>query len=74
MVTHFNISDAKAKLSELVNAAIAGEEVVIDRAGKPAVRLVPVDSPPARTLGFLQLDIPDALYDPLETGETAEWE
>jgi prevent-host-death family protein len=74
MVTHLNISEAKAKLSELVNAAIAGEEVFIDRAGKPAVRLVPVETPSARALGFLPLDISDGLFDPLDPAETAEWE
>ena len=34
--------------------ALAGEEVVIARAGKPLVRLVPVmDEQPPRRLGFL---------------------
>ena len=37
-----NIHDAKAKLSELIKRAIAGEEVVIARAGEPMVRLTPV--------------------------------
>ena len=37
-----NIHDAKAKLSELIKRALAGEEVVIARAGEPMVRLTPV--------------------------------
>jgi prevent-host-death family protein len=37
-----NIYDAKARLSELIDRASRGEEVVIARAGKPLVRLVPV--------------------------------
>ena len=37
-----NMHEAKAQLSQLVARAEAGEEVVIARAGKPAVRLVPV--------------------------------
>lgn len=36
------ISEAKAQLSSLVDRALAGEEVIIGRAGKPVVRLVPV--------------------------------
>lgn len=36
------ISEAKAHLSALVDRALAGEEVIIGRAGKPAVRLVPL--------------------------------
>ena len=34
-----NIAEAKAKLSELVARAEAGEEVVLARAGKPVVTL-----------------------------------
>jgi prevent-host-death family protein len=35
-----NIHEAKTRLSELIVAVEAGEEVVIARAGKPVVRLV----------------------------------
>ena len=38
----FNIYAAKAQLSELVERAAAGEEIVIAKAGKPRARLVPV--------------------------------
>ena len=37
-----NIHEAKSQLSKLVERALAGEEVVIAKAGKPMVRLVPV--------------------------------
>ena len=36
-----NLYEAKTNLSRLVDEALAGEEVVIARAGKPLVRLVP---------------------------------
>ena len=42
MTRHFNIGEAKAKLSQLIAAALRGEDVVIDHHGKPQVRLVPV--------------------------------
>lgn len=35
------IAEAKTQLSKLVARAEAGDEVVITRAGRPAVRLVP---------------------------------
>lgn len=35
-----NIHEAKTRLSELIAAVEAGEQVVIARAGKPVVRLV----------------------------------
>jgi prevent-host-death family protein len=38
-----NVAEAKAKLSELLDRAIAGEDIVIARAGKPLARLVPVN-------------------------------
>jgi prevent-host-death family protein len=37
-----NIHEAKSQLSKLVERALEGEEVIIARAGKPMVRLVPV--------------------------------
>ena len=40
MATHVNIGEAKTRLSELVAAAVGGEEVVLDKAGIPQVRLV----------------------------------
>ncbi len=38
-----NIHEAKARLSRLIELALAGEDVQIARAGEPLVRLVPVD-------------------------------
>jgi len=37
-----NMHDAKTRLSDLVARAEAGEEIIIARRNKPAVRLVPV--------------------------------
>lgn len=37
-----NIYDAKTHLSELVDRAAAGEEIVIAKAGRPTARLVPL--------------------------------
>lgn len=41
-----NIHDAKSRLSRLIEAALSGEDVIIQKAGKPVVRLVPI-APPA---------------------------
>ena len=35
-----NISEAKAQLSALIERVIAGEEVIIGKAGKPVARLI----------------------------------
>ena len=42
MTIHVNIGEAKTRLSELVAAALRGEDVVLDKAGAPQVKLVPL--------------------------------
>ena len=41
----FNIADAKARFSELVQKAMVGEEVIIAKDNKPVVKLVPLVIP-----------------------------
>lgn len=48
---HYNVADAKARLSDLVRKALLGEEVVIAKDNKPLVRLVPLTAGHARTPG-----------------------
>ena len=70
-----NVHDAKSQLSKLIAAAEAGEDVVIARKGKPAVRLVPVKP------GGFQFDALANLVDavpefdePMDEDELALWE
>jgi len=44
MSEKIDISDAKARFSELVERAEAGEEIILVRGGRPAARLVPLRS------------------------------
>ena len=67
-----NVAEAKAKLSELLEAALRGEEVIIAKRGKPLARLVP-EKPRHRELGFLDFDIPDSFFEPLPEEELAAW-
>jgi prevent-host-death family protein len=63
-----NVHAAKTQLSRLLDAAAAGEEVIIARAGKPVARLVPIaEAKPRRRLGTLtgMLTVPDNFDDPL---------
>jgi prevent-host-death family protein len=47
-----NIQQAKTHLSRLIEQAMAGEEIVIAKAGRPCVRLIPcVPETSARALG-----------------------
>jgi prevent-host-death family protein len=38
----FNVAEAKARFSELIQKALAGEDVVIAKDNKPLLRLVPI--------------------------------
>ena len=40
-----NISEAKAQLSALIERVLAGEEIIIGKAGKPVARLVKFERP-----------------------------
>lgn len=44
----FNIGEAKARFSELVQTALTGEEVIIARDNKPLLKLVPLQAAPGK--------------------------
>lgn len=81
MTIHVNIGEAKTRFSELVAAALRGEEVIVQRAGVPALRLVPLPEAAAparkerrRKVAALLADIDSAplradAFDPLEWDE-----
>lgn len=58
-----NIHEAKTHLSRLVDQAAKGESFVIAKAGKPLVKVVPLNAPEAgqvKRLGFLgHISVPD---------------
>jgi len=56
-----NVSEAKAKLSKLVDMAFQGEEVIIAKNNLPLVKLVAHHPKAKRKLGLLrgQIEIPD---------------
>jgi len=59
-----NIHEAKTHLSRLVEQAAKGEPFVIAKAGKPMVKVTPLETPVAgqvRRLGFMagRIQVPD---------------
>ena len=69
MTKTVNIHAAKTHLSRLVEQVAAGREIIIAKAGKPMVRLVPLGHPPRpKTLGLLKgrLKVPDDFNAPLD--------
>ena len=69
-----NVHEAKTHFSRLIDAAHAGETIVVAKGGKPWARLVPLDKPaPRRQPGVLAsvLSLPSAevLLEPLPEAE-----
>jgi prevent-host-death family protein len=71
------IHTAKTTLSQLIERAHAGEEVVIARGDVPVARLVPlIGRAPKRRPGTLRglVTIPRSFFDPLPADELDAWE
>jgi len=69
------IDEAKTQLSKLVDQASKGEPFIIAKAGKPLMKVIPVDAPvpkKVQRLGFLsgQIAIPDD-FDAMGNAEIA---
>ena len=67
-----SVYEAKSKLSQMINKALEGEEVIITRNGKNTVKLVPVPQKKS-WIGMYegQVKIHDSFYEPLDD-ETLE--
>jgi len=68
-----NIHDAKTQLSKLVEQAAQGEAFIIAKAGKPMVKVIPLNQAEAGTacrLGFMagEFSVPDD-FDQMGSGE-----
>ena len=68
------VQQAKTRLSALLADVKRGEEVIIARGDKPVARLVPLQEPAERELGFVPYDVPDSFFEPLPEAELAAWE
>lgn len=68
---------AKTNLSKLIEAALAGEEVVIAKGKRPMVKIVPVAVPSGFTIGLLKGELagtgPD-FFEPMSEDDLALWE
>lgn len=65
---------AKTHLSALIASVQRGDEVVIARGDTPAAKLVAVDAPSRRELGFVAYQVPPGFADALPDDELAAWE
>ncbi len=62
-----NIHEAKTHLSRIVEEVAAGAEVLIAKAGKPMVKMIPLDAGKAIRFGVLKgkIRVPDDFDAPL---------
>jgi prevent-host-death family protein len=72
-----NVSEAKAKLSELMAAAERGEQVVIARGGVPVVRITPLAAPSGLRFGPSKGPVPEESVpdfgEPMSGDELRAW-
>jgi prevent-host-death family protein len=71
-----SVHAAKTHLSRLIEAALAGEEVVISRGNKPVVRLVAIPQTSFKIgilKGQIEGDGPD-FFEPMSEEDLALWE
>lgn len=65
------VQEAKTRLSAILADVERGDEVVVARGDVPVARLIPVQEPPERGLGFVPYHVPDAFSEPLPEVELA---
>jgi prevent-host-death family protein len=71
---HFNMHDAKTHLSRIIERVERGEEIIIDRAGTPVAKIIPLTRHVNRTaVGSLagQLDLTGDWDSPQTNAEIA---
>jgi prevent-host-death family protein len=69
-----NVHEAKTHLSRLLEDVAGGEEIVLAKAGRPFARLVPIEVPAERPLGFVGGRLTEAFFEPLADAELAAWQ
>jgi prevent-host-death family protein len=73
-----NIHEAKARLSEIIDAAVNGGHVIICNRNRPLVELRPIaqsrSEPRPIGGGPHAFDVPESAFAPLEEHEVDEWD
>ncbi len=74
-MTVVNVHEAKTHLSRLLDAAVAGEEIIIAKGGRPFVKLAPIveaDRMPGAAKGKGR--VTKAFFEPLPEEELEAWQ
>lgn len=73
MAIQANIHDAKSQLSQLLERARAGEEVIIAKAGKPYARLVAIHHVGERKPGAFRGRISGDITGGISSDDLSDW-
>ncbi len=73
-MTQLNIHSAKTNLSKLIEAALAGDEVVIAKGSKPVVRLVPIPMKASTSMLKEKLGTTPDFIAPMSDDDLDAWE
>jgi prevent-host-death family protein len=68
------VEEAKTQLSHLLERVRKGEEFVLEKAGKPCARLIPLEEKSPREPGIIEGSIGEAFFEPLPDEEIKAWE
>jgi prevent-host-death family protein len=74
MARIINVHEAKTHLSKILDQVREGEEVILAKDGRPYAKLVPIEQPGKRPLGFVPGKISDAFFEPLAKEELNRWQ
>jgi prevent-host-death family protein len=69
-----NVHEAKTHLSSLLERVRAGEEIILAKNGEPYARLMPLEKPKKRKLGFMEGKVDRSFFEPLPEEELGAWE
>jgi prevent-host-death family protein len=69
-----SVHEAKTSLSRILDRVHRGEEIILAKAGKPYVRLMPVRRVRKRRPGMLKGKLTAAFFAPLPEQELTAWE
>jgi prevent-host-death family protein len=69
-----SVYEAKSKLSEMINKALAGEEIIVTRNGEPKIKLTPIVAK-RNWVGLYEGkgEVLPAFFDSIENDETVQF-
>lgn len=68
----YNVGEAKTHLSHLLDEVASGVEVILAKNGRPVARVLKIEPPSKRPMGFVAGRLTRAFFEPLPDDELTE--